>query len=344
MTQKIAYLTQKQKIEIKEGPIEKVKPDEVKVKIEHVGICGSDVYFYESGCCGPDELPFPVVLGHECAGTVVEAGEEVTNIKIGDKVCLEPGIPCGRCEFCMSGRYNLCPDVDFMAAPPNYHGSLKEYVVHPGHLAFKLPDNMDTMDGALVEPLSVGFHAAEQGAAGYGKKTVILGAGCIGLMTIMACKMMGVTDIIVVDLYDSRLEMAKRAGANKVINASRLSVNEAVRQEYPTGADLVFETAGSLHTTKQTGAIVKADGTIVLVGNTHEEVPYDFFEIMNKEITVRCVFRYRNSYAKVIDAISKGLVRPRDIVTNEYTFEETDKAFQESVKNKREIVKAVIKR
>lgn len=343
MGQKIAYLTKKQHIEIQEGPVDRVKADSIKVKLEHIGICGSDVYFYETGCCGPDKLPFPIVLGHECAGTVVEVGSDVTGLSAGDKVCLEPGIPCGKCEFCMSGRYNLCPDVDFMAAPPAYHGSLKEYVVHPAHLAFKLPENMDTVDGALVEPLSVGFHAAELGEAGFGKTVVVLGAGCIGLMTVMACKMMGVTDIVVVDLFEARLSMAEKVGAARTINASKVDTLEAVKEIYPTGADLVFETAGSVPTTKQTGALVKTGGTIVLVGNTHGDVPYDFFEIMNKEVTVKCVFRYRNSYPKVIDAIAKGIVNPKEIVTHEYTFAEADQAFQDSVNKKQDIVKAIIK-
>ena len=343
MGQKIAYLTKKQCLEIQEGSIDILKPDSVKVKVEYVGVCGSDVYFYESGHCGPDELPFPIGLGHECAGTVVEIGAEVTNFKVGDKVCLEPGIPCGKCEFCKSGRYNLCQEVDFMAAPPYYHGALKEYVVHPEHLTFKLPDGLDTMDGALVEPLSVGFHAVERGEAGFGKKVVVLGAGCIGLMTVMACKMMGVTDIVVVDLFEARLAIAKKVGATQTIDASQVDTVDMMKKVYPQGADIVFETAGSIPTTRQTGALVKAGGTIVLVGNTHGDVPYDFFEIMNKEITVKCVFRYSNSYPKVIDAIKKGIVNPKEIVTNEYTFEEVNQAFQDSINNKRDIVKAIIK-
>lgn len=342
MKQRIAYLTKKQRIEIQDGPVDEVKADSVKVKIEHLGICGSDVYFYESGQCGPDMLPFPIILGHECAGTVVEVGSEVTTLKVGDKVCLEPGIPCGKCEYCKSGRYNLCQQVDFMAAPPDYHGALKEYVVHPEHLTFKLPDNMDTIDGALVEPLSVGFHAAEQGEVQYGKKVVILGSGCIGLMTVMACKMMGASEIIVSDLFENRLEMAKKAGATHVINASEINTEEAVKKICLAGADIVFETAGSVPTTKQTGCLVKPGGTIVLVGNTHGEVPYDFFEIMNKEITVKCVFRYHNSYPKVIDAISRGIADPKSIVTDYYKFTEVDHAFHESVYNKKNIVKAVI--
>lgn len=339
---KVANLVEKQKIEITEVEELVAVDDGVKVKIETVGICGSDVYFYEGGYCGPDILPFPVVLGHECAGTVVEIGKDVKKLKVGDKVCLEPGITCGKCEFCLSGHYNLCPEVDFMAAPPFNRGALQEYVVHPEHLVFKLPDNMNAVEGALVEPLAVGFSAVEQANAKLGDKVVILGAGCIGLMTVMACKAAGVKDIIVVDLMEKRLEMALSIGASCVLNPKECDVNAEIAKEFPEGTDVVFESAGHPMTTKQTGSIVKPGGTIVLVGNTHGDVPFDFFEIMNKEVTVKCVFRYKNLYPKVIAAISKGVVDPRVVVSKMYDFNSVDAAFQDSIHNKQDIIKGVI--
>ena len=339
---KAAYLIEKQKIEISEVAEEAAKEDGVKVKVEAVGICGSDVYFYEGGYCGPDILPFPVLLGHECAGTVVEVGDKVKKLQVGDKVCLEPGITCGKCEFCLGGHYNLCQEVDFMAAPPFNRGALQEYVVHPEHLVFKLPNNMDAVDGALVEPLAVGFSAVEQANAKLGDKVVILGAGCIGLMTVMACKAVGVQDIIVVDLMEKRLDMALSIGATCVLNPQKCDVNVEIAKEFPDGTSIVFETAGHPMTTKQTGSIIKPGGTIVLVGNTHGDVPYDFFEIMNKEVTVKCVFRYKNLYPKVIAAISKGVVNPKNIVSKMYSYNEVDMAFQDSIHNKQNIVKGVI--
>ncbi len=339
---KVAYLVEKQKIEISEIAEEAICDDGVKVKVGAVGICGSDVYFYEGGYCGPDVLPFPIVLGHECAGTIVEVGKDVKKLKVGDKVSLEPGITCGKCEYCLSGHYNLCPEVDFMAAPPFNRGALQDYVVWPEHLAFKLPDNMDAVDGALVEPLAVGFSAVEQAGAKFGDKVVILGAGCIGLMTVMACKAAGVKDIIVVDLMEKRLEMALSIGASCVLNPKNCDINIEIAREFPEGSNIVFESAGHPMTTKQTGTIVKPGGTIVLVGNTHGDVPFDFFEIMNKEITVKCVFRYKNLYPKVIAAIAKGIVNPKTVVSKLYTYNEVDAAFQDSIHDKQNIVKGVI--
>ncbi|HCC34811.1 MAG TPA: alcohol dehydrogenase [Ruminococcaceae bacterium] len=342
MKQTVAKLTSRQNIEITQEEPAKLLPGHVRVRIETVGICGSDVYFFESGHCGPDVLPFPIVLGHECAGTVLETGEGVTHLKAGDLVCLEPGVPCGHCEYCVQGRYNLCPDVEFMAAPPNYVGCLRETVVHPAHLTFKLPKGMTSVDGAMIEPLSVGFHAAKQGGAAFGKRVLILGAGCIGLMTLMACKAMGVADITVVDLFENRLDLALKLGAARVVDASKRDTAEACREALPGGADIVFETAGSAATTRQTGGLVKTGGVIVLVGNTHGDVPYDFFEIMNKEITVRCVFRYAGIYPLALDAVAKGLIDPAQVITHRFGFDETQQAFMRSVTDKKDIVKGII--
>lgn len=342
MKQKIAAMTNTQTIQFVEGEIPLLRDDAVLVKIEAVGICGSDVYFFESGHCGPQPLPLPIVLGHECAGKVVAVGEKVTHLRPGDTVCLEPGVPCGTCEYCMTGRYNLCQSVEFMAAPPNFAGCLQEYVVHPAHMTFKLPDCMDSVDGAMIEPLAVGFHAAEQGGAAFGKRAVILGAGCIGLMTLMACRAMGMEDVTVVDLFEKRLEKARELGAAHTVNAAQENTVEQCNVYTDGGADIVFETAGSIPTTKQTGALVRAGGVITLVGNTHGDVPYDFFEIMNKEVTVKCVFRYRNLYPKVIQAVARGIVNPERLITHRFAFEDTQKAFMSSITDKKDIIKAVI--
>lgn len=176
------------------------KEHEVLIKVEYVGICGSDVHGFESGPFIPPKDPNQEIgLGHECAGTVVAVGSRVSKFKPGDRVNIEPGVPCGHCRYCLEGKYNICPDVDFMATQPNYRGALTHYLCHPESFTYKLPDNMGTMEGALVEPAAVGMHAAMLADVKPGKKIVILGAGCIGLMTLQACKCLGATDIAVVD-------------------------------------------------------------------------------------------------------------------------------------------------
>ncbi|MBE5972713.1 MAG: NAD(P)-dependent alcohol dehydrogenase [Lachnoclostridium sp.] len=344
--QKAAFMQGLDNMVIKEIPVPEVGEKQVLVQLEYVGICGSDVHYYHHGNCGAYKvnLEEDYMLGHECAGTVVEVGPGVENLKVGDKVALEPGITCGQCEFCKSGRYNLCPDVVFLATPP-VQGCYEEYIAFPENMCFKLPEHMSTKEGALIEPLSVGFHAANQGNVQTGDTVVILGAGCIGLVTLLACKARGAGKIIISDLVDARLEKAKELGADHVLNGKEADVlAEIAKLTDGKGADKVIETAGSPYTIAQTAHIVKRGGTVVLVGLAAvEEINYNFAQIMDKEAEIKSVFRYRNIYPKAIAAVASGAIDVKGIVTHEYDLDHIQEAFTEAVNNKTDLVKLVIK-
>ena len=344
--QKGAYMRGLDKMIVKEIPVPEIGKKEVLVSLEYVGICGSDVHYFHSGCCGAYKvnLEEDFMLGHECAGTIVEVGEEVKTLKIGDRVALEPGITCGECEACKSGHYNLCPDVQFLATPP-VQGCNEEYIAFPENMCFKLPENVSTKEGALVEPLSVGFYAAEQGQVNTGDTVVIMGAGCIGLVTLLACKAHGAGKIIVADLVDARLQKALELGATEIINSGRENLREKVKEiTEGRGCDVVFETAGSPVTIAETPFLVRRGGTITLVGiSAKEEINYNFAQIMDKEATIKSVFRYKNIYPKAIAAISSGSINVKNIVTHEFDLEHIQEAYDEAVKNKTDLVKAVIK-
>ena len=341
---KVAVMTDIQKIEFEERPIPTPKDDEVLVKLDYVGICGSDLHYYETGAIGDFVVNPPFVLGHEPGGVVVEVGKNVKHLQIGDRVALEPGKTCGHCEFCKEGKYNLCPDVIFFATPP-VDGVFQEYVAHEADLCFKLPDNVSTKEGALVEPLSVGLHAANQGEVGLGDTVIILGGGCIGLVTMMACKAHGASTIIVADLVDARLDKAMELGATYTINSGKKDVFEEVKRlTGGKGADKVFETAGSPVTIAQTPFFVKRGGTIVLVGlAAQEEITYNFAQIMDKEATIKSVFRYRNVYPQAIAAISSGTIPVAKIATHEFDLDHIQEAFEEAINNKTDLVKAIIR-
>lgn len=345
MKNRAAFMTALDKMEIREIEMPTPKEKEVLVELEYVGICGSDVHYFHDGRCGDyvvgDE---DFMLGHECAGTVIELGEGVTTLKVGDRVALEPGITCGQCEFCKTGRYNLCPDVQFLATPP-VQGCYENYIAFPENMCFKLPDNISTKEGALVEPLSVGMHAANQGDVKLGDSVIILGAGCIGLVTLLACKAHGATDITVVDVIPKRLEYAMKLGATRVINGKDVdAVEEVDRLTNGAGIDKVFETAGSPFTIKQTPYMVKRGGTIVLVGiSAQENIEFNFGKIMAKEPRIESVFRYRNIYPQAIAAIADGMIDVSGIVTHEFDFDNIQEAFDCAINNKNDVVKAVIK-
>lgn len=339
-----AYMTDLNKMEIRDIEVPAPGEQEVLVELEYVGICGSDVHYFHDGRCGSYVVEGEFMLGHECAGVVVQVGSGVEKLKVGDKVALEPGITCGQCEFCKTGRYNLCPDVRFLATPP-IQGCYENYIAFPENMCFKLPDNVSTKEGALVEPLSVGMHAANQGNVSLGDSVVILGAGCIGLVTLLACKAHGATDITVIDVIPKRLEYAKKMGATRTFNGMETdAVKEIEKLTKGAGVDKVFETAGSPITIKQTPYMVKNGGTIVLVGIAAEEcIEFNFGQIMAKEAKIESVFRYRNIYPQAIAAIADGMIDVSEIATHEFDFEDIQEAFDCAINNKNEVVKAVIK-
>lgn len=318
--------------------------NEVLVRLEYVGICGSDLHYYETGAIGDYVVKPPFVLGHEPGGVVVETGENVRSLKIGDRVALEPGKTCGHCEFCRQGKYNLCPDVVFFATPP-VDGVFQEYVAHEADLCFKLPENVSTLEGALIEPLAVGFHAAIQGDAHPGQKAVVMGAGCIGLVSMMALKARGVSEVYVVDIMEKRLEKAMELGAAGVINGAKEDVLKRAEQlTLGKGMDLVIETAGTEITTRQAVSMAKKGTNIVLVGYSKSgEMTLPMSLILDKELTLKTVFRYRHIYPMAIKAVADGKVNLKGIVTDIFTLDEAQKAMDYSVNNKADIVKAVIR-
>lgn len=341
---KTAVMTKMQQIEMQMRPIPQPKDDEVLVKLEAIGVCGSDLHFFEHGKIGDCVVEYPFVLGHEPAGRVVEVGKNVTHLKVGDRVTLEPGKTCGKCEFCRTGRYNLCPDVEFFATPP-YDGVLSEYVAHEAALCFKLPDNVDSIAGSLIEPLAVGFHAVvNQAEAHVGQSAVVFGAGCIGLVTLMALKYVGISQIFVVDVLDNRLKKAKELGAAEVLNAKKTDVVKKLAElTGGRGCDLAFETAGTQITAGQAIRAVKKGATIVLIGySSSGEMNLPMGLALDKEINFKTNFRYRHIYPMAIEAVASGKVPVKDIVTDYYHLDQAHECFMDCINNKAEIVKAVI--
>lgn len=330
---------------INEIPVPEITPDQVLIRVEYVGICGSDVHYFHDGRCGTfvvGEEPF--MLGHECAGTIVEVGSEVKNLVTGDRVCVEPGITCGKCEHCKSGEYNLCPDVKFLATPP-IQGCNERYLAFPAELCYKLPDNMSTRVGALIEPLSTCMYSARLSEVTVGDTVVILGAGCIGLLIMMCCKARGASKVIICDLENIRLEKAKELGADYTINSREADVlAEVERLTNGRGADIVIEAAGNKITIAQTPFLVRQGGLILLVGmSAEEEITYNFGQIMAKEARIKSQFRFVNTFPTAIAAVESGLIPLEKIVTHEFSFNDIQKAYETCIYDKSNVVKALVK-
>lgn len=335
---KVAVLEKIKRISIEEREIPKPKEDEVLVRIKSVGVCGSDIHYYNEGKIGSFVVEKPLILGHECAGEVVEVGSKVKTLKVGDRVALEPGIPCRRCLYCKTGRYNLCPDVVFMATPP-IDGAFAEYVVHPEDFTFKLPDNISFDEGALIEPLSVGIYSAERAMIRPGDTVLIFGAGPIGLVTLQAVKAYGAEQVFIVDINDFRLSKAKELGADLIINSKSEKMEDYIKD----GVDVVFEASGNSSVISQTTKFAKRGGKIVFIGLASDDyIGININEVSSKELDLLGIFRYANVYKKSIDLLAKGKIDLKTLITHHFSLEKTQEALEFADKNKDKCIKVIV--
>ena len=339
-----AIMTGIGKIEIAEAQIPELKPGQALIRIECAGICGSDLHYFESGRLGMRIIKPPFILGHEACGIVERVSEGVKNVKPGDRVAIEPGRGCGYCDFCRKGLYNLCASVAFFGSPPT-DGVFREYVAHDAALCFPLPDNVTPIEGALVEPLAIGFYAAIRSGAGVGKTAVVTGSGCIGIMSMLALRATGVPRIYITDIEQKRLDKALSLGANAALNAREQDVVEQVMElTGGAGCDLVIETAGTEITTVQAIRMSKKGAVIMLVGQSADgEIKLPVTDSIMKELTFLTIFRYRHAFPLTIEAIASGVANVREVATHVYSFGDIQKAFEQSLNDKANIVKSVIK-
>jgi L-iditol 2-dehydrogenase len=319
------------------------RPDDVLLEIGAVGVCGSDVHFLERGRIGNFVVEQPVILGHEAGGTVVEVGPEVKGLKPGDRVAIEPGRSCRKCEFCHRGEYNLCVDMVFLAAPP-VHGAFCEYLVWPADFLFPLPDNVSLEEGAMCEPLSVGMWAASRAKVAPGDSVAVLGAGPIGLTALQAAAYYGATTIIVTDFVQFRLDAAKRLGATHLINLNDADAVEAIMDlTAGRGVDVSFECAGAIPSTQQCIHITRRGGTVQFVGMPSvDDFELPVYEMIGKELNVGGLFRYRNCYPPSIAGIASGRIDVKSLITHRYPLAECAEAMAFARDEKEKALKVVV--
>lgn len=282
-------------------------------QVEACSVCGSDCHYWKHGSIGPFVVKEPMVIGHESAGVVVSVGPGVTHVAPGDRVALEPGVPCGGCEHCRQGSYNLCPDMRFFATPP-VHGSLARYISHHADFCYKLPDGVSTEEGALCEPLSVGVHAARRGGVAGGDSVLVTGAGPIGLVCAMVSRAFGATRVVMTDVNPQRLEFAAKIGAaDATVNVGGLSAADAAAAVLAANGGapvaVAHECCGFTSALQTAIAATKGGGAITLVGMGSDTVTLPLLEASIREVDLRPIFRYRHSYPTAIQLIAAGKVR-----------------------------------
>jgi len=320
---KAAVLYAPHDVRLEDRAVPRVEPGDVLVAIKAVGVCGSDVHYYEHGRIGSYIVRQPLILGHEAAGVIVAVGTNVSQNRIGERVALEPGIPDGVCDQCRAGRYNLCPNVRFFGTPP-IDGALTNYVTVPANFAYALPDSISNEEGAMIEPLSVGLWACRKAKLRGGDHVLITGAGPIGLLAMKVASALGVAAVTMTDISPQRLEIAQQLGATRTINVAEHPLVQADLQ-----ADVLLECSGSQQALMDGIRSLGPAASAVAVGmNPGEELSVPLSFIQNREITLTGTFRYANTYADAIALVATGRIDVRPLITGHYRLEEAEQALQ----------------
>jgi L-iditol 2-dehydrogenase len=326
---KAMVLTGIRQMEMMEWPDPIITKDtDVLLKLEAVGVCGSDIHYYSTGRIGSQVVQFPYPVGHESGGTVVKVGEGVTAVKPGDRVAIEPAISCGKCDQCLEGRPNTCRNIKFLGCPGQIDGCLSEYIVMPEECCFSIPDHMSFAEAAISEPLAIGVYAVKQSIPMKGAKVGILGFGPIGMSVLLPAKAYGADTFYVTDKIDDRLQLATEVGASWTGNPDKIDVAEAVNREEKMQLDVVFECCGQQDAIDNALEILKPGGKLMLIGIPEVDKLCFTMDLMRrKEITVVNVRRQIHCVQEALDLIADGRVDVSKMTTHNYSFKDTKAAF-----------------
>jgi D-xylulose reductase len=328
---KALVLEDKLKLALREFPIEREEvlgPHDVRIKLHTVGICGSDVHYYTHGGIGTFQVKAPMILGHEASGTVIETGAEVTALRLGDRVCMEPGVPDPNSRATRMGLYNVDPSVRFWATPP-VHGVLRPTVVHPAAFTYKLPDNVSFAEAAMVEPLAVGVHAATKAQVKPGDLALVIGAGPIGLVTVLSALAAGCARVFVSDIDEAKLAIAAKLGPVIAINAAHQNpVSELLKATDDWGVDIVFECSGNPQAAEGVFDPLCPAGRVVFIGSQVHDISYSVGKAMVREARVEHVFRYAHVFPRCIAMLSSGAIDVKPLITRKFAFDESVRAFE----------------
>ncbi len=341
---KAAVLTGIREMEIREVPDLSIQKDtDVLLRIETVGVCGSDVHYYETGRIGSQVVQFPYIVGHECAASVTAVGPAVKNIKVGQKVVVEPAVSCHTCDQCKLGRENTCYNLRFLGTPGQGQGCLSEYLVMPEECCFPIDDKITLEQGALCEPLAIAVYAVKQAHLPQAADIAIFGAGPIGLSCMIAARAQGVGACYMTEKIDERVDMARNNGATWVGNPVKEDVVSAILDNVPAGVDVAFECAGQQETIDQAIDSLKPGGKLLLIGIPREDrVSFSIDKIRRKEVTIVNIRRQNKCTEAAIDMVATGDVDVDFLVTHRFGLEQTKDAFELVAGYRDGVVKAMI--
>jgi L-iditol 2-dehydrogenase len=315
-------------LRVDELPKPKPGRGQVLVRVRAVGLCGSDVHYYTHGRIGDQVVTRPMIVGHEGAGQVAGLGPGVNDLKVGQRLALEPANSCGHCEWCTTGRPNLCPSVKFCSTPP-YDGLMCEYAVLERHQCVPIPDSMSFEEAAMLEPLQVGVHATNLIGVRAGETVAVVGVGSVGLGCMEMARVCGAGRIIVTDKLGYRLRLARRLGADDAVNVDKRNPAEAVMElTGGRGADLVFECTNRGAGAPQAYDLAAIGGRVCLVGIPEEDkITLDTHRPRRKELLIQYVRRSRHAARQAITLVASGRLDVKSWITHRASLKNAKKAF-----------------
>lgn len=326
---KSMMLTGIRKMEMTEVPVPELKNStDVLIKLKTVAVCGSDIHYYVSGKIGSQVVQYPFPVGHECAGVVEKIGEGVTKVKVGDRIAVEPAMPCGECDQCKAGRAHTCRKLKFLGCPGQADGCLSEFIVMPEHSCFPVSDKLTFDDAAISEPLAIGVYAVNQSISMKGASIGILGYGPIGMSVQLPAMAKGAEKIYVTDKIDERLKIANESGASYARNVDKTDIVKEILKIEPKGLDVIFECCGKQDAIENAFDLLKPGGVLMLIGIPefdHWSFPVD--KGRHKEITIKNVRRQNGAVEETLELLESGAVDVSNMATHRFSFTETKKAF-----------------
>src|SRR6056297_3435384 len=340
---KALVLEKENELSLRDFPLEeKVGPDDVKIKIKACGICGSDVHYYKEGAIGDFVVKEPMILGHEAAGEIIETGANVENLKVGDMVCMEPGVPNMNAHEVLEGNYHLDSDIQFWATPP-VHGVMRETVVHPSRFCFKLPENMSAAEGAMMEPLATGIEAARKAKIEPGAVALVIGAGTIGATVALSALAGGCSKVYVSDVKQEKLDIMGKYDNIVPVNSKTVDLLDYIMKETNgIGADILFEASGSPKIYPDFFRCARKGSKVVLVGMMHDLVPINVPLLQVRGLSIETLFRYTNTFDRAVALVASGKIDVKPLISKTYKFEDSIAAYDYAVEAHPDTIKVMI--
>lgn len=327
------------KITFREVPVPGPGPDQVLVKIKKIGVCGSDIHVYHGA---HPYTSYPVTQGHEVSGQIVELGEYVKDLQVGQRVTIEPQVFCGHCYPCLHGKYNLCEKLKVMGFQTA--GAASEYFAVDAYKVTPLPECMTYSEGAMIEPLAVTVHAAKRFPDLKGAKVVVLGCGPIGILLIQSLKSLGAAQVFATDISDTRLALAKDLGADFTVNTTKEDYAAALLDAFgPDKSDVIYECAGTDTTMEQAIQNARKGSTIILVAVFGRRANVDLAKLNDSELDLNTSMMYRHEdYMDAIQFVREGKIQLKPLQSARFAFEDYQKAYEYIDANREATMKVLI--